>query len=65
MNLTSFVYNTEGGGWEAGMWNFQYIPKLRRLDRWRLGIDNEFHPTHYNGCDYFPMLGLKLDHASR
>ena len=23
------------------------------------------HPTHYNGCDYLSMLGLKLNHVSK
>ena len=36
-----------------------------RLHRWSFGIVKLFHPTHYNGCDYLPMLGLKLNHVSK
>ena len=25
----------------------------------------EFHPTHYNGCNYSSMLGFKLNHARK
>ena len=25
-----------------------------------LGIDKKFHPKRYSGCDYLPILGLKL-----
>ena len=32
------------------------------LHRWCLGMDKEFHPTCYNGCNYLSMLGLKLIH---
>ena len=27
---------------------------------WSLGMDKQFHPTLYNGCNYLFMLGLKL-----
>ena len=29
-----------------------------------LGVDKQFHPTHYNGCYYLSMLGFKLNHVS-
>ena len=28
-------------------------------------MDKYFHPTHYNGCNCFFMLGLKLNHISK
>ena len=28
-------------------------------------MDKWFHPAHYNGCNYFSMLGLKLIHVSK
>ena len=40
-------------------WNYLSIPKLQRLHRWSLGMDKLFHPTHYKGCNYLSMLGLK------
>ena len=46
-------------------WNYLYIPKLQRLHRWILGMDKQFHPTHYRTCDYLSMLGLKLNHVSK
>ena len=46
-------------------WNYLSIPKLQRLHRWSLGMDKLFHPTHYNGCDYLSMLGLKLNHVRK
>ena len=46
-------------------WNYLSIPKLQRLHRWSLGMDKLFHPTHYNGCNYLSMLGLKLIHVSK
>ena len=30
-----------------------------------LGMDKQFHPILYNGCDYISMLGLKLNHVSK
>ena len=39
------------------------IPKLQRLNRWRLRIDKLFNPTIYNGCDYLSLLELKLNHV--
>ena len=36
---------------------------LDRRQRWnRLGMDKEFHATFYNGCNYWYMLGFKLNH---
>ena len=35
------------------------------LHHWSLGMDKELHPTHYNGCNYLSMLGLKLIHVSK
>ena len=29
-----------------------------------LGMDKQFHPTVYDGCNYLSMLGLKLNHVS-
>ena len=46
-------------------WNYLSIPKLQRLHRWSLGMDKQFHPTHYWVCDYLSMLGLKLNHVSK
>ena len=46
-------------------WNHLSIPKLQRLYRWSLGMDNWFHPTFYNGSDYLFMLGFKLIHVSK
>ena len=43
-------------------WNYLSIPKLQRRNRWSLGMDNEFHTTIYNECNYLFMLGLKLIH---
>ena len=40
--------------------NYLSIPKLRSL-----GMDKYFHPTLYNGCDYLPVLGLKLNHVGK
>ena len=45
--------------------NYLSIPKLERLRRWSLGMNKYFHPTFYNGCDYFPMLELKLNNVSK
>ena len=46
-------------------WNYLSIPKLQRCNRWSLGMDKLFHPTHYRACDYLSMLGLKLNHVSK
>ena len=46
-------------------WNYLSIPKLQRLHRWSLGMDKQFHPIFYNGCNYLSMLGLKLNHVSK
>ena len=45
--------------------NYFSIPKLQWLLRWSLGMDMQFHPTLYNGCNYLPMLGLTLIHVSK
>ena len=34
--------------------------KLQRLHRWCLGMDKQFHPILYHGCNNVSMLGLKL-----
>ena len=39
------------------------FPKLQRATFDVLGMENQF--TLYNGCDYFSMLGLKLNHVSK
>ena len=46
-------------------WYYLSIPKLQRLHRWSLGIDEYFHLTLYNGWNYLSMLGLKLNHVSK
>ena len=45
--------------------NYLSISKLQRLHRWSLGMDKCFHPTFFWACDYWSMLGLKLDHVSK
>ena len=30
-----------------------------------LGIDDQLHPTLYNGCNYLSMVGLKANHLSK
>ena len=46
-------------------WNYLSIPKLQRLHRWSLGMDKLCQPTLSNGCNYLPILGLKLNHVSK
>ena len=46
-------------------WNYLSIPKLQRLHHWSLGMDEQFHPTLHNGCNYLSMLGLKFIHVSK
>ena len=46
-------------------WNCLFIPKLQRLHRWCFGMDEWFHPTLYNECNYLWMLGLKLIRVSK
>ena len=46
-------------------WNYLSIPKLKRCNRWSLGLDKQFHPTLYNGCNYLSMVGLKIKHVSK
>ena len=53
--------HTPGKVW----WNYLSIPKLQRCNRWTLGMDKQFRHTHYNGCNYLSMLGLKLIHVSK
>ena len=36
------------------------IPKLQRLHRWSMGMDNQYQPTIYYGYNYFTTLGFKL-----
>ena len=43
----------------------QSIPKLQRLHRWSLGMDKQFHPMLYHGCNYLSMLGLKWNLVSK
>ena len=45
-------------------WNYLSIRKLRRCNRWSLGMDMWFHHTFYNGCNYLFMMGLQLIHVS-
>ena len=33
-------------------WNNLVIPKLQRLHCWNLGMNNSFHPTFYDRCNY-------------
>ena len=40
-------------------WNFLSIPKLQRLHRWSLRMDNQFHPTLCNVCDYLCMMDVQ------
>ena len=35
------------------------------LHRWGVGMNKQFHPTHYWKCDYVSMLGLKSDHINK
>ena len=46
-------------------WNHLSIPKLQQLHRWSLGMDRKFHSTFYYGCNWLPMLGLKLIYVSK
>ena len=46
-------------------WKYLSISKLQRLHRWSLGMDKQFHPTIYNGCNYLSMPGLKFNHVSK
>ena len=41
------------------------LNQLQRCNRWSLGMDNLFHPTLYNGCNYLSKLGLMLIHVSK
>ena len=47
------------------MWqNYSFISKLQRLHRRFFGMNDYFHPTLCNGCNYLSMLGLKVNHVS-
>ena len=46
-------------------WNYLSISKFQRWNRWSLGMDKQFHPTHFNGCNHLSMVGLKLNHVSK
>ena len=46
--------------WYGVRWNYSSIPKLRRCNRGRLGMDKWFHPTLYNWCNYLFMLGCHV-----
>ena len=35
------------------------------VHRTPLGLDQSFHHTLYNGCNYLSILGLKLIHVSK
>ena len=37
----------------------------RCLHRWSPEMDKLFHPTHYDGCNYFFVLWFKLIHVSK
>ena len=45
-------------------WNYLSIPKLQRCNRWSLGMDKQFHPTVYNGCNYLSLGPWKCLHKS-
>ena len=44
--------------------NSYQFPKIQRCNRWSLGMDQQFHPTLYQVCDYISVLGLKSIHVS-
>ena len=46
-------------------WYYVSIPKLQRCNRWSLGMDEQFHPSLCNVCNYLSMLGLKLIRVSK
>ena len=46
-------------------WNYLFIPKLQRLHRWSLGMENYFVSELYDGCNYLSMLGFELIHVSK
>ena len=41
------------------------ILKLQWLRRWSLRIENQFHFTRHNGCNYVYMLGLELIYGNK
>ena len=44
--------------------NYLSIPKRQRYNRWRLGMDKQFHPTLYWACDHLSMVWLKVIYFS-
>ena len=46
--------------WSLG-WYYLFIPKLKRLYLWSLGLNQYFHPTLDNGF----KTGLRLTHISK
>ena len=46
-------------------WNYLFIPKLQRCNRWSLGMDKPFHPTLYQAYSYLSVLELKLNHVCK
>ena len=67
--LTWFNFNPRMDKQSHAQWSVRRnnlsIPKLQRCKRWSLGMDNEFHPTLFNACNYLFMLRLKLNHVSK
>ena len=48
------------------VWNFLSIHILQRHNRWSLGMDTWFHPSHYWSCDYLSMPDLiQVDKTGR
>ena len=41
------------------------FPNFKVYTFWSLGMDKDFHPTLYNGCNYLSMLGLMFIHVSK
>ena len=42
--------------------NHSQTPTIAPL---KFGMDKRFLPSHYNGCNYLSMMGLKLIHVSK
>ena len=47
------------------VWNFQFVLKLPRRNRWNLGMYKWFHPAFHLLYGYLSMLGLKLNHVGQ
>ena len=47
--------------WIKLLIHFQFT----RCIRWKLRMDNQFHPTLYNWCSYSSILVLMLNHVSK